>query len=287
MYLINDKTKQVLFSRGKNATTSIADGIRKSDPDWYEIPGIDAEGTSKFAPYKDYTCYIFFRDPYQRYISGLLEDIETIMKSNVHRLNYTQHVINNTDLQVLGVKHISNNKDAILWVDRDEEYFEHVLHIISDFTKNDMSIGNSFHCSNWLWESLCLHTLFDKTVFIDLPNIDSYMLKHFNLKMNHENMKSHKDKETLMRVINNSQLGFKERINEYLEPERKLYNLIINNRNTDFLLKDFKENPELAVEVFWAMTTEYDRALANSFGEGRRMMQTFLKLLLIRNWDRK
>lgn len=287
MYLINDKTKQVLFSRGKNATTSIADGIRKSDPDWYEIPGIDAEGTSKFAPYKDYTCYIFFRDPYQRYISGLLEDIETIMKSNVHRLNYTQHVINNTDLQVLGVKHISNNKDAILWVDRDEEYFEHVLHIISDFTKNDMSIGNSFHCSNWLWEALCLHTLFDKTVFIDLPNIDSYMLKHFNLKMNHENMKSHKDKETLMRVINNSQLGFKERINEYLEPERKLYNLIINNRNTDFLLKDFKENPELAVEVFWAMTTEYDRALANSFGEGRRMIQTFLKLLLIRNWDRK
>ena len=287
MYLINDKTKQVLYSRGKNATTSIADGIRKSDPDWYEIPGKDAEGTSKFAPYKNYTCYIFFRDPYQRYISGLLEDIETIMKSNVHRLNYTQHVINNTDLQVLGVKHISNNKDAILWVDRDEEYFEHVLHIISDFTKNDMSIGNSFHCANWLWEAFCLHTLFDKTVFIDLPNIDSYMLKHFNLKMNHENMKSHKDKETLMRVINNSQLGFKERINEYLEPERKLYNLIINNRNTDFLLKDFKENPELAVEVFWAMTTEYDRALANSFGEGRRMMETFLKLLLIRNWDRK
>ena len=287
MFLINDITKQVLNSRGKNATTSIADKIRKSDSDWYEIPGKDAEGTSKFAPYKDYTCYIFFRDPYQRYISGLLEDIETIMKSNVHRLNYTQHVINNTDLQVLGVKHISNNKDAILWVDRDEEYFEHVLHIISDFTKNDMSIGNSFHCSNWLWEALCLHTLFDRTVFIDLPNIDSYMLKHFNLKMNHENMKSHKDKETLMRVINNSQLGFKERINEYLEPEKKLYNLIIDNRNTDFLLKDFKENPELAVEVFRAMTTEYDRALANSFGEGRRMMQTFLKLLLIRNWDRK
>jgi len=287
MYLINDETKQVLYSRGKNATTSIADGIRKSDPDWYEIPGIDAEGTSKFAPYKDYTCYIFFRDPYQRYISGLLEDIETIMKSNVHRLNYTQHVINNTDLQVLGVKHISDDKDAVLWVDRDEEYFEHVLHIISDFTKNDMSIGNSFHCSNWLWQALCLHTLFDKTVFIDLPNVDSYMLKHFNLKMNHENIKSHKDKETLMRVINNSQLGFKERINEYLEPERKLYNLIINNRNTDFLLKDFKENPELAVEVFSAMTTEYDRALSNSFGEGRRMIQTFLKLLLIRNWDRK
>ena len=95
---------------------------------------------------------------------------------------------------------------------------------------------------------------------------------------------------------NTLEISSKERI-DYIEKSEHLVNLLNDKTSNEFVyrmsfnnkkeLKDFKENPELAVEVFWAMTTEYDRALANSFGEGRRMIQTFLKLLLIRNWDRK
>ena len=51
MLLVNDVSKQIIYSRGKNATTSMAETLQALDPDWY-IP-------------KDINTFPFPYDPYR------------------------------------------------------------------------------------------------------------------------------------------------------------------------------------------------------------------------------
>lgn len=279
MLLVNDVTKQIIYSRGKNATTSIADPLQAKDPDWY-IPKDINSFPFPYEPYKQYTCHIIFRDPYQRYISGLLEDLSMLMMDSKKQLKYYQKIINDEDQAVIDTKTISNGRTAVLAVEKTEEYFIHLLQQILKYNDGDFGFGDSYHMSNWLWHGFALHNICDKTIWIDLPNLNEYMLKHFDLELEHLNVKSPRDKTILKTAIGKSR--FKEPIDNYLHNEYTLYDIIMEHRNEDFTLKDLNDYPGDAQKISDAVYNLYSET-NNETGK-ISMIRQFIWIIFQKHW---
>ena len=279
MLLVNDVTKQIIYSRGKNATTSIADPLQAKDPDWY-IPKDINTFPFPYEPYKQYTCHIIFRDPYQRYISGLLEDLSMLMMDSKKQLKYYQKIVNDEDQAVIDTKTISNGRTAVLAVEKTEEYFIHLLQQILKYNAYDFGFGDSYHMSNWLWHGFALHNICDKTIWIDLPNLNEYMLKHFDLELEHLNVKSHRDKTILKTAIGKSR--FKEPIENYLHNEYTLYDIIMEHRNEDFTLKDLNDYPGDAQKISDAVYNLYEETKNTTAKES--MLRQFIWLIFQKHW---
>lgn len=279
MLLVNDVTKQIIYSRGKNATTSIADPLQAKDPDWY-IPKDINSFPFPYEPYKQYTCHIIFRDPYQRYISGLLEDLSMLMMDSKKQLKYYQKIINDEDQAVIDTKTISNGRTAVLAVEKTEEYFIHLLQQILKYNAGDFGFGDSYHMSNWLWHGFALHNICDKTIWIDLPNLNEYMLKHFDLELEHLNVKSPRDKTILKTAIGKSR--FKEPIDNYLHNEYTLYDIIMEHRNEDFTLKDLNDYPGDAQKISDAVYNLYSET-NNETGK-ISMIRQFIWIIFQKHW---
>ena len=279
MLLVNDVTKQIIYSRGKNATTSIADPLQAKDPDWY-IPKDINTFPFPYEPYKQYTCHIIFRDPYQRYISGLLEDISMLMMDSKADLKYYQKIINDKDQAVIDTKTITNGRTAVLVVEKTEGYFIHLLQQVLKYNGYDYGFGDSYHMSNWLWHGFALQNICDKTIWIDLPNLNQYMFKHFDLELEHLNVKSPRDKTILKTAIHKS--DYKEPIENYLRTECALYDIIMEHRNEDFTLKDLNDYPGDAQKISDAVYNLYSET-NNETGK-ISMIRQFIWIIFQKHW---
>ena len=280
MLLVNDITKQIIYSRGKNATTSIADPLQAKDPDWY-IPKDINTFPFPYDPYREYTCHIVFRQPYERYVSGLLEDLSMLMMNSALDLKYYQKIINDNDQAVIDTKTISNGRTAVLVVDKTEEYFLHLFQQILKYNGYDFGFGDSYHMSNWLWHGFALQSICDKTIWIDLPNLDQYMLKHFDLELEHLNVKSPRDKTILKTAIGKTP-RYRDPINNYLRNENALYDIIMEHRNEDFTLKDLNDYPGDAQKISDAVYNLYEETKNTTAKES--MLRQFIWLIFQKHW---
>lgn len=283
MFLINEVTKQLIYSHGKNGTTSVADPLQKKDINWqvvdhtkYQVP--------PYNKLKNYTAYILFRDPHDRYISGLLEDISMFMLPDQSGLKYNRQVISlNNDAQIVSHKQISDDRAAVLLVEKNKKYFEHMIIQLFKYNGNDYSLANSYHVANWLWEAFAIHSLVDTTFWIDLPNLDSFFKKHFDLDLPRMNVKSTKDKSTLKIALQTSYHN--DNVNEYLTSEYTMYSIIMKNRNEDYTLVDFSENKDLPNLITHAVLDNYQRQ--KNEHRSSQMLQTFINVIFRKHWDRK
>ena len=283
MFLINEVTKQLIYSHGKNGTTSVADPLKKKDTNWqivdhtqYQIP--------PYNKLKNYTAYILFRDPHDRYISGLLEDISMFMLPDQSGLKYNRQVISlNNDAQIVSHKQISDDRAAVLLVEKNKNYFEHMIIQLFKYNGNDYSLANSYHVANWLWEAFAIHSLVDTTFWIDLPNLDSFFKKNFDLELPRMNVKSTKDKSTLKLALQTS--FHNDNVNDYLTSEYTMYSIIMKNRNEDYTLIDLTENTELPNLISHAVLDNYYRQKNERLSE--QMIKTFINVIFTKHWDRK
>lgn len=283
MFLINEVTKQLIYSRGKNGTTSVADPLQRKDTNWqlvdhtqYQIP--------PYNRFKNYTAYILFREPHHRYISGLLEDISMFMLPDQSGLKYNRQIISlNNDAQIVSHKQISDERAAVLLVEKNKKYFDHMITQIFKYNGNDYSLANSYHVANWLWEAFAIHSLVDTTFWIDLPNLDSFFKKNFDIDLPRMNVKSTKDKRTLELALKTS--FHNDQVNNYLTSEFTLYSIIMKNRNEDYTLIDLSENKELPNLITHAVFDNYTRQ--KNTNREKQMIDTFINIIFRKHWDRK
>ena len=283
MLLINEVTKQLIFSHGKNGTTSVADPLQRKDPNW-KLLDLSHLQIHPYGMFRNYNAFILFRDPYERYISGLLEDISMLMLPDQDNLKYNRQIIHlNSDAQIISHKQISDERSAVLLVEKNVNYFKHMIIQLFKYNGNDYSISNSYHVGNWLWEAFAIHSIVDTTFWIDLPNLDSFFKKNFDIELPRMNVKSTKDKDNLKLALESSYHG--DPVNDYLTTEFSMYDIIMNNRNDDYTLKDFTDNNELASKISYCVYDNYTRQANRHRSDG--MIKTFISLIFQKHWDRK
>lgn len=282
MFLINEVTKQLIYSHGKNGTTSVADPLKEQDSNWQLVDHTKYE-QPPYNKLKNYTAYILFRDPLDRYISGLLEDISMFMLPDQPGLKYNRQIISlNEDAQIVSHKQLSDERSAVLLVEKNQKYFEHMIIQLFKYNGNDYSLANSYHVANWLWEAFAIHSLVDTTFWIDLPNLDSFFKKQFDIDLPRMNVKSTKDKSTLKSALQNSYHN--KHVNNYLTSEYSMYSIIMKNRNEDYTLIDFSENKELPNLICHAVYDNYQRQKNERLSEW--MIKTFINVIFRKHWDR-
>jgi hypothetical protein len=283
MFLINEVSKKLIYSHGKCGTTSVAKPLLESNSDWQELDHSHLE-VHPYGKYRNYTAYILFREPYDRYISGLLEDISMFMLPDQEGLKYARQIISlNNDAQILSHKQISDDRSAVLLVEKNEKYYQHMVTQILKYNGNDYSLSQSYHVGNWLWEAFAIHSLADKTIWIDLPNLDSYFKQHFDLELPRLNVKSSRDKSILRSALKG--LYHKNQIDDYLSTEYTMYSIIMNNRNSDFTLKDFADNHELAHKLSYCVYDNFSRK--KNHGLADDMVKSLISLIYQKHWNKK
>ena len=283
MFLINEVSKKLIYSHGKCGTTSVARPLLNSDSNWQELDLSHLEFLP-YGKYRDYTAYILFREPMDRYISGLLEDISMFMLPDPEGLKYYRQIVSlNNDAQIISHKQVSDDRSAVLLVEKNEKYYRHMVTELLKYNGNDYSLGQSYHVSNWLWEAFSIHSLADKTIWIDLPNLDPYFKQHFDLDLPRMNVKSSKDKSTLRSALQG--WWHNEGITDYLSTEYTLYSLIMDNRNSDFTLKDFADDHELAHKVFYCVYDNFSRKKNPDLKDD--MVKTLISLIYQKHWNKK
>jgi hypothetical protein len=284
MFLINENTKQLILSHGKNGTTSVADTLKNKDPNWQEV-NLGNTIVKPYGKYRNYTAYILFRDPLDRYISGLLEDIQMLMLPDQEGLKYNRQIISlNKNAQMISYKQISDDRTAVLLVEKDVKYFDHLIRQVYKMSDTDYSLGESYHVANWLWEAFAMHSIADTTIWIDMPNLDTFFKQHFDLDLPRHNVKSSKDKNTLKKALTNID-HYWEGVQDYLSSETSLYNIIMENRNENFTLKDFTEIPNLAHKITFSVYDNYSRQ--KTLLKEEQMVRTFISLIYQKHWNRK
>jgi len=280
MFLINEVTKQLIYSHGKNGTTSVADPLQKKDSNWHQFDLNEPE-VPPYGMLRDYTAYILFRDPKDRYISGLLEDISMFMLPDDPGLTYSKQIINlNPNLHIVSHKQLSDNKEAALLLEKNVKYFDHMLTHLFKYNGSDYSLSDSYHVGNWLWEAFAIHSLVDTTFWIDLPNLDTFFKKNFDLELPHMNVKSSKDKAMLKKAINHSHHN--EKIDDYLDSENTMYNIIMKNRMVGGTLKDFSDNKDLAHKISYCV---FNNLVQKKGYLHDKMIMTLIKLIFQKHWD--
>ena len=214
------------------------------------------------------------------FLGNLLEDISMLMMDGHETLSYYQKIIDDKEQAVLSSKTLSNGRTAVLMVDKTEEYFIHILQQVLKYNNYDYGFGDSYHMCNWLWHGFAMQSICDKTIWIDLPNLNSYMLKHFDLELQYLNTKIPRDKHLLNNAINKSR--FRDPIHNYLINETNLYDIIMKYRNEDYTLKDLKENPIDAEKISNAVFNEYNNI--QNIKQKEEIVRQFIWLIFQKHW---
>ena len=237
MFFLNNKLKRLYFSRGKVGSSTFCTTLtsKENNPNWQDWEDLSGTGYD-FSFYKkrpevlqDYEITVIIRDPWDRYISGLKEDI---IGPHRYGFDFTAGTTNNGDPIVKWQQNAIWDK-AEFWEGSLRQMFATAEPYYQ--TPEMFSAGfNSYHLSNFLYNVPILSVVRPDVKVMLSDNITDYIQNTYGVKvLKNFNVSTPGMTEAITTAIDN--LNYRNYIESYLKPEVNLFNQLVNRR--DDLLK--------------------------------------------------
>jgi len=216
MFIVNHGKKICYWSKGKLGTTSlrlmVPNELHNYGPweivDQNILKASDDVTKINWDLYKDYEIFCPIRSPKNRYYSGLLEDIFTFYRT------------------------LTDNKPSYELIDLSiEKDWYNTIDYLYSITLYDMSLGLSYHVSNWLNEIVYLYFKNLNVKVFDMSEWNIHYREKYNLEqpqLINENPTKIKQfvKDYFENNVNPYVSGL---LNNYLKSEEEIYDLLRQN----------------------------------------------------------
>ena len=243
MFIINENKKFIYWSKGKLGTTTLRvmtdSGPLEDLGPWVDGDSFDVTEVD-WSEFKDYKIFCPIREPRDRYVSGIIEDIHKFYRTFTGSRGH------------FSVKHFHNSND-----------WENTINELISLSFADISFGNSYHVANWLWEIVYIACQNDNVNVFHISDWGQHYQDYYNIdKISIEKINEiPTNTKDIIKNIFSKNSFLKNQLDFYLHDEIRLYNMILEsfvNKTSDFNLhkKDYVDFFHKNLEFFKEKETQ-------------------------------